>query len=75
MKKSREKDLKELKEARRAHIATRAQEREEAPQAADLDDAVEAAVGAAVEHRTKDGSTRMRRRQRDKTIGLRVRAV
>ena len=66
--------MKELKEARRAHIATRAQERE-APQAADLDDAVEAAVGAAVEHRTKDGSTRMRRRQRGKTKDLQVQAV
>ena len=75
MKKSREKEMKELKEARKAHIATRAQEREEAPLAADPGDAVEAAGEVAVGHRTKDGSTGMRRRQRGKTKGLGVRAV
>ena len=75
MKKSREKGTKELIEVRRACTATRAQEREEAPQAADHDGAAEAAVGAAEGHRTMGGSIEMRRRQRGKTISLRVRAV
>ena len=66
--------MRELIEVRIGHIATRAQAREEAPQAADLGAAVEVAVEAAEGHRTKDGSTRMRRRQQEMTTSLQVRA-
>ena len=74
MKRSRKKGTKEVIEERRGRIATRAQAREEAPQAADHGAAVEEAVEAAEGHRTKDGSTGMRRRQRGMTTSLQVQA-